>query len=63
MGNKADVSHQCYRRKTMKVVRKAERWKHHFQTILNCPEPDKIHDFSNAQMEELTIKVGEITAD
>ena len=41
----------------------AERWKEHFQTILNCDEPDNIHDFSNVQVDELKIEEGEITTD
>ena len=41
----------------------AERWKQHFQAILNCQEPDNIHDFSNVQVEELAIEDGEITTD
>jgi len=28
----------------------SNRWKEHFQAILNCPESDKIHDFCTNQI-------------
>jgi len=38
----------------------SNRWKVHFQAILNCPEPDNIHDFGDLHGDELNIKEGEI---
>jgi len=37
----------------------SNRWKEHFQAILNCPEPDYTHDFGDLQGDELNIE-GEI---
>jgi len=39
----------------------ARRWKEHFHAVLNCPEPDILHDFSQEPVNSLDIDTGEIT--
>jgi hypothetical protein len=39
----------------------ANRWKQHFQGILNCPEPNEVHDFSTDCIDTLDINTEEIT--
>jgi hypothetical protein len=40
----------------------AARWKEHFSTILNCPEPEITHDFTHDQcLTALDIDLGNIT--
>jgi hypothetical protein len=41
----------------------AKRWKEHFQTVLNCPEPDILHDFSGDSINDLGIDTSAITKD
>ena len=41
----------------------AKRRKEHFKTILNCPEPEIIHEVDNTHVEELNIDNGKVTAD
>jgi hypothetical protein len=39
----------------------AKRWKEHFHAVLNCPEPDVLHDFSQDCMNSLDIDIGDVT--
>ena len=39
----------------------AKRWKEHFHAVLNCPEPDVLHDFSQDCMNSLDIEIGDVT--
>jgi len=41
----------------------AKRWKEHFQTILNCNEPDDIQDLNTGYTKTLNIEVGDITTE
>ena len=43
---------------------KNQRWKEHFQSVLNCPEPDVVNTWSDvAQGQPLTINTAQITID
>ena len=41
----------------------AKRWKEHFSTILNCPEPTVTHDFGEDTIYALEINMDDITID
>jgi len=48
--------------KTLKSQeQEAQRWKQHFQDILNCLEPTEVHDFSGNCINVLDISTKDIT--